>query len=68
MRQVLDDIQSGVFAQRFIDDQDAGGPEFQRLRAEGQNHPIEQVGPKLRSLFAWAKPADADYTEGSAGR
>ena len=30
MRAVLADIQSGAFAQRFIDDQDAGAPEFKR--------------------------------------
>ncbi len=36
MQAVLADIQSGAFAKRFIDDQDAGAPEFKALRAEGE--------------------------------
>jgi len=68
MGAVLADIQSGAFAKRFIDDQDAGAPEFKELREKGQNHPIEPVGRELRKLFAWVKPSDTDYTEGSAAR
>ena len=68
MKAVLADIQNGAFAERFIADQDAGAPEFQALRAKGQNHPIEPVGRELRKLFAWVKPSDTDYVEGSAAR
>ncbi len=68
MKAVLGDIQNGAFAKRFIDDQDAGAPEFKSLRAKGQAHPIEPVGRELRKLFAWVKPSDTDYVEGSAGR
>ena len=68
MKAVLADIQSGAFATRFIADQDAGAPEFKALREKGQNHPIEPVGRELRKLFAWVKPADTDYHEGSAAR
>ena len=66
MQEVLADIQSGAFATRFIADQDAGGPEFKALRAEGEHHPIEAVGRRLRPLFAWVKPDNTDYVEGSA--
>lgn len=68
MQAVLADIQNGAFAERFIADQDAGAPEFQALREKGQNHPIEPVGRELRQLFAWVKPSDTDYQEGSAAR
>ena len=68
MQAVLADIQNGAFAERFINDQDAGAPEFQALRDKGQNHPIEPVGRELRKLFAWVKPSDSDYQEGSAAR
>ncbi|MGV8966901.1 MAG: ketol-acid reductoisomerase [Cellulomonas sp.] len=68
MKAVLADIQSGAFAKRFIDDQDAGAPEFKALRAKGEAHPIEAVGRQLRKLFAWVKPSDTDFVEGSAGR
>jgi ketol-acid reductoisomerase len=36
MRQILAEIKDGSFAQRFIDDQDAGGPEFKALREKGE--------------------------------
>lgn len=67
MKAVLDDIQSGAFAKRFIADQDNGAKEFLELRAKGAAHPIEATGKELRALFAW-KQQDADYTEGSAAR
>ncbi|MGB7649953.1 MAG: ketol-acid reductoisomerase [Gallionella sp.] len=68
MRQVLSEIRDGSFAARFIADQDAGAPEFKRLRAEGEAHPIEATGRELRTLMAWVKSSDADYTEGTAAR
>ena len=67
MQDVLADIKDGTFAARFIADQDAGAPEFTRLRAEGEQHPIEATGRQLRGLMAWVKSSD-DYTEGTAAR
>ncbi|MFI5100591.1 MAG: ketol-acid reductoisomerase [Actinomycetes bacterium] len=67
MKAVLADIRSGAFAQRFIDDQDAGAPEFKALRAKGEAHPIEATGRELRKLMAWVE-SDDDYVEGTAAR
>jgi ketol-acid reductoisomerase len=69
MAAVLEDIRNGSFAQRFIDDQDAGAPEFTALREKGAKHPIEATGRELRKLMAWVdSDRDSDYTEGSAAR
>jgi ketol-acid reductoisomerase len=68
MKDVLKDIQDGTFAKRFIDDQDAGAPEFKALRAKGEQHPIEVTGRELRKLMSWVKSHDADYVEGTATR
>ena len=69
MKAVVADIQSGSFAKRFIDDQDAGAPEFKALRAKGQVHPIEQVGRDLRKMMSWVKSGNKDdYKEGTAAR
>ncbi len=68
MKEVLADIQSGAFAKRFIDDQDAGAPEFKALRAKAEQHPIEETGRKLRGLMSWVKSHDDDYVEGTAAR
>ncbi|NQX26807.1 ketol-acid reductoisomerase [Microbacteriaceae bacterium VKM Ac-2854] len=67
MKAVLADIQSGAFATRFINDQDAGAPEFKALREKGEHHPIEATGLELRKLFAW-KQTDEDYVDGSVAR
>jgi ketol-acid reductoisomerase len=68
MKAVLADILNGSFAQRFIDDQDAGAPEFKALRAKGEQHPIEATGRELRKLMSWVKSHDSDYVEGTATR
>jgi Acetohydroxy acid isomeroreductase, catalytic domain len=68
MKQVLAEIKDGSFAQRFIDDQDAGSPEFTKFREQGENHPIEKTGRELRKLMAWVKGHDSDYVEGTATR
>ena len=68
MKEVLADIQDGTFAKRFMDDQAAGAPEFKKLRAEGEAHPIEATGREVRSMFAWRADVDKDYTEGSVAR
>ena len=67
MKAVLADIQSGAFAERFMNDQRNGAKEFQELRAKNQSHPIEPTGRELRKLFSWI-PNDDDYTEGTAAR
>ena len=61
-------IQSGAFAQRFMDDQKNGAKEFNELRAKEEKHPIESTGRELRKMFAWLKDTDDDYTEGTAAR
>jgi ketol-acid reductoisomerase len=68
MKAVLADIQSGAFAARFINDQDAGAPEFKALRAQAEAHPIEATGRELRKLMSWVKTSDSDYVEGTAAR
>ena len=68
MKGVLADIQSGAFAKRFIDDQDAGAPEFKKLRAEHADAPIEKTGQEIRKMFSWNTGVDADYHEGQAQR
>ena len=68
MEDVLADIKSGAFAERFITDMDNGSPEFTEFRKKGESHPIEQTGRELRKLMAWVKSHDSDYTEGTSAR
>jgi ketol-acid reductoisomerase len=73
MRQVLFEIQDGTFATRWIDENDAGRPEFERLREENSHHQIEEVGERLRAQMAFLNPvvvragqAQAAATSGTA--
>lgn len=58
MKAVLNDIQKekGMkFAKQWIAEAEKGYPEFNRMRAEGAKHPIEQVGEKLRAMMKFLK-------------
>ncbi len=56
MRAVLAEIQDGTFAARWIAENDAGRPEFERLRAQDRDHQIEQVGAELRAAMPFLNP------------
>jgi ketol-acid reductoisomerase len=51
MRELLDEIQSGAFAKRWIADMENGEQELLRRRAEASGRLIETVGEELRSLM-----------------
>ena len=68
MKAVLSDIQNGSFAERFMNDQEAGAPEFKAMRAKAEQHPIEKTGRELRGLMSWIDSGDDDYIEGTAAR
>jgi len=53
MKKILAEIQSGAFADEWITEYKCGLPHFRELRKEGENHPIEAVGAKLRGLMPW---------------
>ncbi|TCK20857.1 ketol-acid reductoisomerase [Pseudonocardia endophytica] len=53
MQAILKEIQDGTFAQEWVAEDENGRPNFTRLQKEGQEHPIEQVGEKLRGLMSW---------------
>ena len=62
MREVLGDIQDGSFARSWIAEYAAGLPHYRRCRQADLDHPLEQVGKRLRARMAWLEPA----TEASA--
>ncbi len=53
MKEVLADIQTGAFARQWIDENQAGKHEYQRMWDEDLSQPIEQVGAELRKHMAW---------------
>lgn len=53
MRRILEDIQRGKFARDFILENQANRPFFTATRRREAEHPIEQVGEKLRGMMQW---------------
>ncbi|KPV40427.1 ketol-acid reductoisomerase [Thiohalorhabdus denitrificans] len=49
MRKVLGEIQDGSFAKEYILENQAGTPRLQSARRLAREHPIEEVGERLRS-------------------
>jgi ketol-acid reductoisomerase len=66
MKDVLGDIQSGAFANRWIAVQEAGGAEFQELRQRDRTHQIEQVGAALRAQMPFLNPVVVHAGEAQA--
>ncbi len=53
MKKILGEIQSGVFAREFIQECKANKPVFNALARQGAEHPIEDVGARLRAMMPW---------------
>jgi len=53
MKRILAEIQDGRFAAEWVAEDENGRPNFTRLQKQGAEHPIEQVGEKLRGLMSW---------------
>ncbi|MBE0532854.1 MAG: ketol-acid reductoisomerase [Rhodospirillales bacterium] len=53
MKEVLTDIQSGKFVKDWMMENKVGQPAFKAMRRRNAEHPIEQVGEKLRGMMPW---------------
>ena len=58
MQQVLREIQDGTFADRWIAENEAGSPEFKKMREAGRDHQIEKVGASLRKAMPFLNPVE----------
>ena len=56
MKKLLDEIQDGSFAKKFINENETGRKEFARIRAAEARHPLETVGASLRSGMPFLDP------------
>ncbi len=53
MKRILDDIQSGRFTRDWMVENAAGQPSFKATRRNNAEHPIEEVGARLRAMMPW---------------
>ncbi len=55
MKKILEEVQSGQFAREWILECRANKPVFNALTRKGEEHPIEEVGARLRAMMPWLK-------------
>jgi ketol-acid reductoisomerase len=66
MRKLLANIQSGAFAEEWIEENHHGRPNFNRMRMRDIEHPIEQVGRALRRMMPFVNPKEVTPGQGGA--
>ena len=54
MKQVLKDIQEGVFARNWLTENQVNCPNFHAMRRREAEHQLEEVGGELRKLYSWS--------------
>ena len=57
MKAILADIQHGRFATEWMLENAAGQSSFKAMRARAAEHPIEEVGERLRAMMPWISEA-----------
>ena len=62
MRRILDEIQDGSFAKEWLLENQINRPKFSALRRKQQEHPIEEVGARLRGMMSWLKKINSRET------
>jgi len=64
MRRMLEEVQNGSFAREWMLENQANRPVFNALTRRGEEHPIEEVGRRLRAMMPWiAKGRLVDKTK-----
>ncbi|HEX3918551.1 MAG TPA: ketol-acid reductoisomerase [Caulobacteraceae bacterium] len=53
MKRILTDIQEGRFVRDWMLEVSAGKPTFNAIRRRDAEHPIEEVGARLRAMMPW---------------
>tara|TARA_B100001093_G_scaffold22577_1_gene20098 strand:- start:1300 stop:2328 length:1029 start_codon:yes stop_codon:yes gene_type:complete len=65
MKSILKDIQSGKFTKQWVKEYKDGLPKYKQFQKDGESHPIEKVGSRLRSLMPWVKKRNIKGTQAS---
>ncbi|NQV80975.1 MAG: ketol-acid reductoisomerase, partial [Alphaproteobacteria bacterium] len=53
MKRILNEIQTGQFARDWMLENEVGQTSFKAMRARQAQHPIEEVGERLRAMMPW---------------
>jgi ketol-acid reductoisomerase len=67
MKVILDEIQSGKFADEWVAESESGRANYKRMQQEGKDHPIELVGSRLRAMMPWISAGKTKVADASGG-
>jgi ketol-acid reductoisomerase len=56
MKKILSEIQTGQFAREWVLENQANRAGFLAMRRRDAEHPIEEVGARLRKMMSWIQP------------
>ncbi|TVP81170.1 MAG: ketol-acid reductoisomerase [Puniceicoccaceae bacterium] len=65
MKSILKEIQSGKFTKNWVKEYKDGLPNYKQFIKDGQSHPIEKTGQRLRSLMPWVKKRNIKGSQAS---
>jgi ketol-acid reductoisomerase len=66
MKKVLADVQNGVFANEWMDENAKGRKHFMEMRAKASSQLIEKVGSELRKMMPWISTSKTEVTAAQA--
>ncbi|MFH1798042.1 MAG: ketol-acid reductoisomerase [Candidatus Omnitrophota bacterium] len=53
MKKILEEVQSGAFAEEWIKENQNGRPNYNKITEEEKHHKIEKIGKELRGMMPW---------------
>lgn len=63
MASILKEIQSGKFTKQWVKEYKDGLPNYNKMLKDGEKHPIEKTGQRLRSLMPWVPKKNIKGTQ-----
>ena len=66
MKKVLEEIQDGTFASKWIAENNNGRAHFNAKRALEASHQLEEVGKEIRSMYSWNNDNIVEAEEGKS--
>lgn len=67
MRKILDEIQTGEFAKEWIEENRSGRENYEKLKQQSNDHPVEKIGKKLRDMMPFIGQGTKKVQEVSGG-
>ncbi len=67
MRKILEEIQTGEFANEWIEENRSGRKNYEKLKQQSNDHPVEKVGKELRGMMPFIGQGSKSVQEVSGG-